>query len=419
MLIFLFHLQYKHAADEVLLLREELNHTEESRHRLHNIYDERSSTGASAIVRPDDSPSAPTIRVHPASRSPSIASGAAGSPENRSELSPLDLCRSFSRNPQETGGTRPMTIRRTASFHSLSTERAEGSPSEHLFISPFGSDLAYVPSRDSSEYGRTQDDHLYASQSDAEMDSDYRNFDLADSFLNTLVSQAPSVEDEASIAENDPTTPNEDEEDDLDDVDSIMAMSTAALPILRTPEPSIGLPGVQRTNNAHFQQSAPTLPTTIRAGPAPFLANLAVLNDLLNDPRDSVTSNATILSRAAELLRAGNLARLADNPTSGQHPVPNLIRPRSSLSQGFSMADMRSCVIEVLARVFMNLASDTTIMNRSQEFSGFLDSLMENEPDFSNNVAPFATVNTPPSPSDTNPDPTNPDSMPDLIDFSS
>jgi hypothetical protein len=154
------------------------------------------------------------------------------------------------------------------------------------------------------------------------------------------------------------------------------------------------------------------------------------LNDLLNDPQDSVTSNATILSRAAELLSAGNLARLVDNPTSAQHPVPNFIqRPRSTLSsQGFSMADMRSCVIEVIARVFMSLASDASIMNQPsalssahasqelpQEFPGWLDSLMENEPDFSNNVAPFATVNSPPSPpSDTNSDPT-----PDLIDFGS
>lgn len=436
MLIFLT--QFKLAADEILSLQEELNHAKESLHRMRNICGELSSTGATsspAIVRPDESPSAPTIRVHPPSRSPSIASTAAGSPVNRNELSPLDLdlYRSIPRNPQETGGTRPMTIHGNASFHSLSSAGAEGSPPEQLFISPFGSDLAYVPSHDGSEYSHTHDDHLYASQSDGDTHPDHRNFDLEDSFLNTLVSQAPSVEDEASIAENDPTTANEDEEDDPDDADSIMAMSTTALPILRTPEPSRGLPGVQRANNAHFRHSAPTLPATIRAGPAPFLANLVVLNDLLNDPRDSVTSNTTILSRAAELLSAANLARLADNSTSGQHPVPNLIpRPRPNLpSQGFSMAEMRSCVVEVIARVFLNLASDTTIMNQppsfasayasrersQQEFSGWLDSLIESD-DLSNNVASFATVNSPvnsPSP----PSGTNLDHIPDLIDFDS
>ena len=413
---------------------------------LRNGYVEQSLTDATAIVRPDESPRAPTIRVHPASRSPSIASAGAGSPGNQSELSSLNLGGRISSNLRETGGTRAMTIHRSASFHSLSSEGAEASPSESLFISPFAIDLAYVPN-DDSEYSHPPDGHLYASplQSDGDPHSphsDHGNFDLRDSFLNTLVSQAPSVEDEASAVGNDHTTTHEDEEydvDDVEDADSIMAMSTTALPILRTPEPSRGLPGVQPANNVHsrgnLSQSAPTLPATIRTGPAPFLANLAILNDLLNDPRNPATSrvanaSATILSRAAELLSAGNLPRLADNPTSSQHLAPNLIqRPRSNLtSQGFSMAEMRSCLIEVIARVFVNLTSDATIANQpsafasmytspesSDQFSGFLDSLMESDSDLSNNAA---TVNSPVD-SPNHPSGTNSDPVADLIDLSS
>jgi len=333
-----------------------------------------------------------------------------------------------------------MTIRRSASFHSLSSEGAEASPSASLFISPFAMDLAYVPN-DDSEISHPPDDHPYTfpSQSDGDSDSphsDHGHFDLGDSFLNTLVSQAPSVADEASAVGNDHTTAHEDEEYDVDDADSIMAMSTTALPILRTPEPSRGLPGVQPAHSrGNLRQSVPTLPATIRTGPAPFLANLAVLNDLLNDPRESATSrvgnaSATILSRAAELLSAGNLTRFADNPTSSQHPAPNVIqRPRSNLtSQGFSVVEMRSCLIEVIARVFVNLTSDATIANqpsafasmyttpeRSDQFSGFLDSLIESDSDLSNNAA---TVNSPVD-SPNHPSGTNSDPFADLIDFSS
>ncbi|KIM43741.1 hypothetical protein M413DRAFT_387939 [Hebeloma cylindrosporum] len=399
---------FKRAADEGSSLREELKRAKDS---LRILLGERSSAtaGTTAIVPPDQS--APTIRVHPASRSPSIASAAARSPGTQSELSPLELCNRFSRNPHETGGPRPVTIHRSSSFHSLSSEGGEASPTESLFISPFGSDLAYIPN-DGSEYGH-DDDQLYASRSDADTYLDHRTVDIGDSFLNTLVSQAPSVEDEATIAGNDHTTAHEDEEYDADD--DIMAMSTTALPILRTPESRRGVPPENNTrSNDDFWRYGLNIPTPIRTGPTPFLANLAILHDLLNDPvtaRVASNASANILSRAAELLSPGNLARLADNSPSGQHPVPvpNLIQrpPSNRTSQGFSMAEMRSCLVEVLTRVFMNLASDPATINQqsgfasvyaSSDFSGFLDSLMESST---------------PLPSDT----TNLDPTADLIDF--
>ena len=89
---------------------------------------------------------------------------------------------------------------------------------------------------------------------------------------------------------------------------------------------------------------------------------------------------------------------------------------------------MRSCLIEVIARVFVNLVSDANLINQpslssrtptaaavyaNRESSGYLDSLMEG--DHNSDVAPFATL----SDSPTLPSATNSDSIPDLIDFGS
>ncbi|KDR79236.1 hypothetical protein GALMADRAFT_1229679 [Galerina marginata CBS 339.88] len=160
-----------------------------------------------------------------------------------------------------------------------------------------------------------------------------------------------------------------------------MAMSCSSLPILKTPanfrvrelEP-------HQINNTALRNALSTSVSPLRMRPPSLFSNIENLKDLLSDskPRSNI-ANPTgsrpptrLLSSTADSAKSGTSrhrgpstisravtrSKSFPNLLSKSTIVSNEVRSDAMPGQARLVAEMRSCLIEVIARVFLHLVTD-------------------------------------------------------------